>query len=60
MYDLVHKHQRVAQFRDLLEVSAKSQAMMFFLDNWLNTVRTGNENYARELLELHSLGTSPR
>lgn len=45
-----------SRFRVLLEKSAKSQAMMFFLDNYLNTVRTGNENYARELLELHSLG----
>jgi uncharacterized protein (DUF1800 family) len=44
------------RFRTLLEVSAKSQAMMYFLDNYQNTVRTGNENYARELLELHSLG----
>ena len=44
------------RFRQLIEVSAKSQAMMYFLDNYQNTVRTGNENYARELLELHSLG----
>lgn len=46
----------LAPFRTLVEISAKSQAMMYFLDNYLNTVRTGNENYARELLELHSLG----
>lgn len=44
------------RFRDLLEASAKSQAMMWFLDNYQNTVRSNNENYARELLELHSLG----
>ena len=46
----------LGRFRTLVEISAKSQAMMYFLDNYLNTVRTGNENYARELLELHSLG----
>lgn len=43
-------------FRDLLEISAKSQAMMYFLDNYRNNVASGNENYARELLELHTLG----
>ena len=44
------------RFRDLLEISAKSQAMMYFLDNFRSSVFTLNENYARELLELHSLG----
>lgn len=44
------------RFRDLVEISAKSQAMMFFLDNYRNNVASGNENYARELLELHTLG----
>ena len=39
-------------YRSLLETSAKSQAMMWFLDNYQNTVRSNNENYARELLEL--------
>ena len=43
------------RFRDLLETSAKSQAMMWFLDNYQNTVRSNNENYARELMELHTL-----
>lgn len=43
-------------FRDLIEVSAKSQAMLYFLDNFRSTAFTLNENYARELLELHSLG----
>lgn len=54
------------RFRDLLEATAKHPAMLFYLDNWLNTAPgspgargrfTGlNENYARELLELHTLG----
>jgi uncharacterized protein (DUF1800 family) len=67
----------LGSFRDLLGATAKSPAMLFYLDNWLSTgagvtrVRgalsqepsapqrrsTGlNENYARELLELHTLG----
>ncbi len=44
------------RLRDLLEVSAKSQAMVWFLDNYQNTVRSNNENYAREIMELHTLG----
>ena len=77
-------------FRDLLEATAKSPAMLFYLDNWMSadpngprpdvaTLRRGgrsrfmspmvrpqakqnnqrrglNENYGRELMELHTLG----
>jgi uncharacterized protein (DUF1800 family) len=59
----------LGKFRDLLEATAKSPAMLFFLDNWQsvganvplprgpNAQRRGlNENYGRELLELHTLG----
>jgi uncharacterized protein (DUF1800 family) len=74
-------------FEDLLVATAKSPAMLFYLDNWLSTDPTAaerlgreherrrmarndgrnaqqkhakraglNENYARELMELHTLG----
>jgi len=70
----------LADFRDLLGATAKSPAMLFYLDNWMSVspeakIPTGrparadaaaqavrmrsrglNENYARELLELHTLG----
>jgi len=60
----------LGKFRDLLEATAKSPAMLFYLDNWqsvgtdapqpraaANRPRRGlNENYGRELLELHTLG----
>jgi uncharacterized protein (DUF1800 family) len=83
----------LGKFGDLLEASAKSPAMLFYLDNWMsadpngphpdrpvqirrpgrrapiapvmpprpvnpqqNTRRGLNENYARELMELHTLG----
>ncbi|AGY58893.1 DUF1800 domain-containing protein [Gloeobacter kilaueensis] len=56
----------LGRFRDLLAATAAHPAMLFYLDNWLNTGPatpgargrfTGlNENYARELLELHTLG----
>jgi uncharacterized protein (DUF1800 family) len=43
-------------FREILEVSAKSPAMSIYLDNDENVVGRPQENYARELLELHSMG----
>src|SRR5436189_2388871 len=69
----------MGKFEDLLIATAKSPAMLFYLDNWesvapgtsppfpLSARRRGgqgvrpvpkgiNENYARELLELHTLG----
>ena len=45
----------LGRFRDLLGASAKSPAMLFFLDNHLNRQQAPNENYARELMELHTL-----
>lgn len=46
----------LGKFRDLLTESAHSPAMLSFLDNQLNRKGVANENYARELLELHTLG----
>jgi uncharacterized protein (DUF1800 family) len=47
----------LGRFRDLLGATASSPAMLFYLDNWMSNVRKGlNENYARELMELHTLG----
>lgn len=43
-------------FRSMLEAVAKSTSMLYFLDN-INNSRSGpNENFARELLELHTFG----
>lgn len=68
----------LGRFRDLLQATAESPAMLFYLDNWMSSdpdarppvnarrpaqspalpaARRGlNENYARELMELHTLG----
>jgi uncharacterized protein (DUF1800 family) len=56
----------LGKFEDLLRATAKSPAMLFYLDNWQSTgaqspagrrqQRGLNENYGRELLELHTLG----
>ncbi len=43
-------------FRDLLLGVAKSPAMLYYLDNDRSVKDHPNENWARELLELHTLG----
>ncbi len=43
-------------FPDILRASVKSPAMLVYLDNNTNLRGSPNENYARELLELHTLG----
>ncbi len=58
----------MGRFRTLLGATAKHPAMLFYLDNWQNTgpessSRRGkfagiNENYAREVMELHTLGVN--
>jgi uncharacterized protein (DUF1800 family) len=60
----------LGKFEDLLRATAQSPAMLFYLDNWESVAeqhaaqspagkrrqRGLNENYGRELLELHTLG----
>ncbi len=46
----------LGNFRAMLEAVAKSAPMLLYLDNWLNSADGPNENYARELMELHTLG----
>ena len=44
------------RFEDLLLATAKSPAMLWYLDNARSRRDAINENYARELMELHTLG----
>ena len=46
----------MGQFADLLLASATSPAMLVYLDNVRSAVGEINENYGRELLELHTVG----
>ena len=57
--DVIRPH-ALGRFPDLLRASALSPAMLWYLDGRANRKQQGddksNENYARELLELHTLG----
>ena len=46
----------LGKFRDLLYASAKSPAMLVYLDQAESLGESPNENYARELMELHTVG----
>jgi uncharacterized protein (DUF1800 family) len=46
----------LGNFRAMLEAVAGSPAMLVFLDNYTSSVAGPNENWARELFELHALG----
>ncbi|RMG97965.1 MAG: DUF1800 domain-containing protein [Chloroflexi bacterium] len=46
----------LGKFGDLLRASVHSPAMLVYLDNVRNNKSHPNENYARELMELHTLG----
>ncbi|MBI1783577.1 DUF1800 domain-containing protein, partial [Candidatus Sumerlaeota bacterium] len=57
--EVIRKH-ALGKFPDLLRASALSPAMLWYLDGRVNRKAQGedkaNENYARELMELHTLG----
>ena len=63
-YDRAIREKALGSFPELLLATARSPAMLVYLDNWRSSaprpgakLRRGlNENYARELLELHTLG----
>ena len=58
------EHQKIRQtllnpnctFLDLLKISIESPTMIIYLDTILSTRNAPNENYAREILELHTMG----
>jgi uncharacterized protein (DUF1800 family) len=65
-YEREIRSRALGRFKDLLVATAHHPAMMSYLDNYLSTIsrfdRNGrltsgvNENYGRELLELHTVG----
>ena len=55
-YDKGLRDHALGSFRALLGHTAKSPAMLVYLNNEDSRASPANENYARELLELHTLG----
>jgi len=60
IYDQIMRTHCLGNFRTMLEAVAQSVAMMYYLNNVSNKAgggEGGNENYSRELFELHTLGS---
>jgi len=53
--NVIRKH-ALGSFREMLKASAQSSAMLVYLDQQASHRLQPNENYARELMELHTLG----
>lgn len=55
-YEETIRTRALGKFCDLVGATLRHPAMIVYLNNAANTVEKGNENYARELMELHTLG----
>ncbi|HVZ50046.1 MAG TPA: DUF1800 domain-containing protein, partial [Gemmatimonadaceae bacterium] len=55
--EVIRKH-ALGRFSDLVTASSKSPAMLAYLDQNVSRVGAPNQNYARELMELHTLGVN--
>lgn len=56
LYDKVMRKNAFGNFRTFLAEVASAPSMLFYLNNDDSRASPANENYARELLELHTLG----
>ena len=54
----VIRNHALGTFPEMLRRSARSAAMLWYLDNYANVAGAAQENYARELLELHTFGVN--
>ena len=55
-YDKFMREHALGNFRELLGKVARSPSMLYYLNNEASRASPANENYARELFELHTLG----
>lgn len=55
-YEETIRSHSLGRFRDLLEATLEHPAMLRYLDNDQNAAGHINENYAREIMELHTMG----
>jgi len=55
-FDMVVRLELLGNFRTLLESVSRSTSMLRYLDNYTSSNAGPNENFSRELFELHTLG----
>lgn len=55
-WDAIMRRHALGNFLELLIATAQNACMLRYLDNYLSTSAGPNENYAREMIELHTMG----
>lgn len=55
-FDMALRAHALGNFRDMLEAVARSPSMLYYLDNYTSSNAGPNENFARELFEVMTLG----
>jgi uncharacterized protein (DUF1800 family) len=55
-YDRMMRENALGNFRTMLGEMTRSASMLFYLNNEASKASPANENFARELFELHTLG----
>lgn len=58
-YIKMFRDNAVGNFKTIIREMAKQAAMMFYLNNQANTKTAPDENFAREVMELFTLGKDP-
>lgn len=55
-YHRIFRENALGNFRQMLELVARDSCMLYYLDNYINSRSGPNENWARELFELMTMG----
>ena len=56
----LYRHFAFGSFKNLFKKLLLDNAMLWYLDNTLNEAENPNENFAREMLELYTIGKGPQ
>jgi len=56
----LYRHYAFGNFKTMFTKLVKDNAMLWYLDNTLNYASEPNENFAREMLELYTIGKGPQ
>jgi uncharacterized protein (DUF1800 family) len=56
----LYRHYAFGNFKELFKKVVIDNAMLVYIDNFLNTAENPNENFAREMFELYTIGKGPQ
>jgi len=56
----LYRHYAFGSFKELFKKVVYDNAMLVYIDNYLNSAENPNENFAREMFELYTIGKGPQ